>query len=206
MKQFKEHYKKVEEEAKTKLNNFSDVNLKNDKALFEELTFCIFAANSSAKMGLKAVNLLRPVLHTGSLNDYLDAVKGKVRFHTIRSKYLFRNKTFIDKKGGLSNILARYNDADALRMYLRKNIVGFGMKESSHFLRNIGFKSFCILDKHVIRTLASFKVLDSDQSPKTDNAYLKKESVIKTFAANQNLCVDVLDLALWSYNTGEIIK
>lgn len=206
MRKFKEHYEKVEETAKERLKEFSKTNLECDKTLFEELTFCIFAANSSAKMGLKAVNLLRPVLHKGDVEDYLDAVKGKVRFHTIRSKYLYRNKVFINDQGGLSSVLSKYEDKHALRMYLRRNIVGFGMKESSHFLRNIGFKEFCILDKHVLRTLASFEVLESDRTPKNDAEYLAKEAKIYRFAKEHNFSIDVLDLALWSFNTGEILK
>lgn len=206
MDEFRKHYYKVKPKAQRTLAKFEKMRQADDKFLFEELTFCIFAANSSAKMGLKAQKLLKPVLHDGSLKDYQKAVYKKVRFYNVRSKYLYKNKLFIENQGGLTNILRRFNDVKKLRMYLRRNIKGFGMKESSHFLRNIGFTGLTIIDKHVSNTMFELSVFNSPHSPKSDNEYLKKEEKIYRFANTFGFCVDILDLAVWSYNTGEIIK
>lgn len=204
MDYFLKHYYKIEEEAELKLAEFAVS--KTDKELFEELCFCVFAANSSAKMGLLAVNLLKDVLHEGGFDLYLSKVKGKVRFFNVRSKYLAKNFEFVKKQGGLNNILNRFEDKYELRLFLKKNILGFGMKEASHFLRNIGFRGFAIIDKHVLNVFYELGYIKSNKSPKNEEEYIKLEKKIIDFAKKHELDFDVLDLAFWSFKTGEIIK
>ena len=41
----------------------------SSETLFEELTFCIFTAGASARMGLRSVESVRPVLMSGTVLD-----------------------------------------------------------------------------------------------------------------------------------------
>jgi len=196
-----EHYNTVKEQAKQRLQTFEKVNKEDEKELFEELTFCIFAANSSADMAEKAVTLLKPVLHTGNEEEYLQKVKGKVRFHTVRSSYLAYNYSVL-RETPLTTLIKMPNT----RKKLVKNLKGIGMKESSHFLRNTGHKGYAILDKHIRRTGKQIGIFEDTTYPKTIKKYKEKEQKMKTWCDKHNLSIDILDLALWSYNTGSIKK
>ena len=200
------HYQDKQDDIQARLEDFKAVRNASDEKLFEELAFCIFAANSSADMGMKAVELLQPVMHDGSLSDYKDAVEGKVRFYNVRSEYLHHNKKIIEDAGGMSTLLQTRDDTSELRLYLKDTIKGLGMKESSHYLRNIGYFGLCILDKHVRRVLSTLNVFKDDDRPSTVKEYEKKEQKMKLFADEHDLCIDTLDLAVWSYKTGTIQK
>jgi N-glycosylase/DNA lyase len=203
---FLEHYKKIEPLARKRLNEFKDLKNSSHEKLLEELTFCVFAANSSAKMGILSTDLLKDVLHEGSLEDIQKAVHKKVRFYNVRSKYLHFNREFINENhGSLKELIKGIEDPLELRLYIKNNLKGFGMKESSHFLRNIGFSGFAIIDKHVLFVLEELGVR-SKTPPKNALEYLEIEKQIIDFANSHGLDVDVLDLAFWSYRTGEIIK
>jgi N-glycosylase/DNA lyase len=87
-----------------------------------------------------------------------------------------------------------------------REIKGLGYKESSHFLRNVGYRGYAILDKHILRCLAEVGVLDSPQPPATRARYLSTEERLRRFAGDLGLDFDELDLVLWSMKTGEILK
>jgi len=200
---FLEHYKRREKEAEQKLKEFE--KKKNSEEIFEEMTFCVFAANSSAEMGLLAVTLLKPVIHKGSLDDYKQRTYKKVRFYNKRSEYLFYNREKIkNEKINLLNLLKK--EPEEKRLFVKENFKGFGFKEASHFLRNTGTKGLCIIDKHVLNVMFDLKVIKKKNPPKNLKEYLNYEKKIKSFAKKYNLDVDVLDLVMWSYKTGKILK
>ena len=87
-----------------------------------------------------------------------------------------------------------------------KGIKGLGYKEASHYLRNIGFSGYAILDKHVLRCLFELKIIDEPKPPNTRSRYLTVEEKLKQFAAGAGIDFDELDLVLWSIKTGEILK
>jgi len=85
-------------------------------------------------------------------------------------------------------------------------IKGLGYKEASHFLRNIGFKGYGILDKHVVRCLAEMGVIKSAKPPTSRKTYLETETRMREFADQVGIDFDELDLVLWSMKTGEVLK
>lgn len=206
LQEFKEHFRSTRGNIRERLKEFERLKHSDDELLFEEMTFCVFAANSSAKMGLLAVELLKPVLKEGNLQKYKEAVHKKVRFYSKRSEYLHHNKEKILEMGGLRKNLEEIQDNHKRRMFIKEKFKGFGLKESSHFLRNIGYKGYCIIDKHVLNMMNDLGVLKSNKPPRNEEEYLKIERKIKKFANENGYDVDELDLALWSYKTGEIIK
>lgn len=104
--------------------------------------------------------------------------------------------------------LESFDDAEERRDWLARtrDIKGLGYKEASHFLRNVGFKGYGILDKHIIRCLAELGVIDSAKPPTTRMRYLASESRMKDFAKDIGINFEELDLALWSMKTGKILK
>ena len=104
--------------------------------------------------------------------------------------------------------LANFRDPIERRDWLAKDprVKGLGYKEASHFLRNIGFKGYGILDKHIVRSLHELKVINSPKPPSSRGKYLEAEEKMRRFANRAGINFDELDLLLWSMKTGEILK
>jgi N-glycosylase/DNA lyase len=98
-------------------------------------------------------------------------------------------------------------DAIKCREFLVKEINGYGMKEASHFLRNVGFfEDISILDRHILRNLQKHKVINEIPKTITKKNYIEIENKMKEFCKKQNLKMEELDLIFWSNETGEVLK
>ncbi len=93
------------------------------------------------------------------------------------------------------------DEADAVESL---NIKGIGFVQASHFLRNIGFTEYAILDKNVMLSLYQFGVIYSPKPPTTRRKYLEIEDRVKEIAEELGIEIDELDLLLWSERTGRI--
>ena len=92
------------------------------------------------------------------------------------------------------------------REFLVSNVKGLGFKEASHFLRNIGYRDLCIVDRHVINLMHELKVFKNNDPPKNPKQYLLMEKTIKDYAKRIDIDVDELDLLLWSIKTGIVFR
>lgn len=183
---------------------------KDDYRLFEELAFCIFTANTSAEMGAKAVDAVRNVLINGNALDMTRRLEGIYRFNNVRPAHIIHTRTYLKNSLNfqLKNKIKSLKNRNELRDFfaLNKDIKGLGMKEASHFLRNIGFKGYAILDKHIINSLHEFGVLKTNDKPKNAKEYLEIEQKFIDFAKEIGIGMDELDLLLWSRKNGRILK
>lgn len=180
---------------------------KDDHRLFEELAFCIFTANNSAEEGLKSVDKVRNVLMTGSAYDMTRRLDGH-RFNEIRPKYIVYTREHL--KNSINFELRKKIDSlkdskNELRNFFVMNVKGLGMKEASHFLRNIGFRGYAILDKHIMSSMREFNVLNENVKLTSKN-YLEIEQKYKDFSKEVGIDMDELDLLLWSGKNGRILK
>jgi len=199
-------YNNIKSDISQRTLEFDMIGKFGDKLdLFKELVFCILTANASAKMGLKSIDALDDTIFEGNKEDIESKLKGVYRYPTSRSGYIVRTRDFLQKYDlDLRKIFDQFKDQNELRDFLVINIVGIGYKECSHFLRNVGFKGFAILDKHVISML---NLLECNvEKPTNKKQYLIIEQKMKDFAKQSDINFDDLDLLLWSYRTGEIIK
>jgi len=200
-------------EIRNRLGEFQEVWRKgSDARLWEELAYCIFTAGASAKMGLRSVEALRPLLRSGQQGQMTRALiaAGAHRFPNARPAYVVVTRDYLEESFSmrLRERLLSFKDPIELRDWLAKDprVKGLGYKESSHFLRNIGFKGYGILDKHIVRCLCELNVIDSPKPPTTRGRYLETEDKMRRFAADTGIDFDELDLLLWSTKTGEILK
>jgi N-glycosylase/DNA lyase len=198
-------------EIRDRLAEFARVGRSGSpETLFEELTFCIFTAGASARMGLRSVESVRPVLMNGTAKDIQSALVGRHRFPNNRGAYVYETREYLREHCGLQlqEALRRLALADERRDFLAANrsVRGIGYKEASHFLRNIGYRGYAILDKHVLTRLAEFEVIDSPKPPSTKKGYLAIEEKLKGFADAIGIDFDELDLLLWYTKTGEVLK
>ena len=198
---------------RARLREFTEVwKTGSDAQLWEELVYCIFTAGASARMGLRSVEAVRPFLKAGRRQTMTRALvaAGAHRFPNARPEYVVSTRAYLQKSFSmrLHERLNSFRDPFDRRDWLAQEpqIKGLGYKEASHFLRNIGFKGYGILDKHIVRSLAELGVVDSVKPPAGRSRYLAVETRMREFAAAVKIDFDELDLALWSMKTGEILK
>ena len=135
-------------------------------------------------------------IYNGTLEDIQKKLKEVYRFHTIRAGYIFQAR---------ENFRKINLNSKTIREDLAENIKGLGMKEASHFLRNIGFKDFAIVDFHIIDILVKNKIIDRPKSL-TKNKYLEIEQILKGLADKLKMSLAELDLYLWFLETGKVLK
>ncbi len=181
-----------------------------DERLWEEMVFCFFTGGCSAKMGLRSAEAVKPILMSGNHAELADALRGKHRYPNARAGYIVASREFLQNhcEMRLRRKLQSFDNHLERRDWLvkEKGIKGLGYKEASHFLRNIGFKGYAILDKHVLRSLAELKIIDDPKPPSTRLKYLTIEEQMRNLAGLTEIDFDELDLVLWSLKTGEILK
>lgn len=198
-------------EIAAKLAEFENVwKTETDERLWEEMVFCFFTGGCSARMGLRSVEAVRPILLTGTHDELMNALVGRHRYPRARSGYIVASRDFLQEHCGLRlrEKLSSFDDDSARRDWLvkEKRIKGLGYKEASHYLRNIGLKGYAILDKHILRSLAELGIIDDPKPPNTRTRYLAIEQKLKQLAEMTGIDFDELDLVLWSMKTGEILK
>jgi N-glycosylase/DNA lyase len=195
---------------RARLNEFAALRSSaSDARLFEELVYCLFTAGASARMGLKSVERVRPLLRRGTVAQLSAALVGAHRFPNARAGYIVEARAYLQNDCRLKlrhKLEAFGDDREARRDYLAANIKGIGYKEASHFLRNVGYSGYAILDKHILNTLSEFGVLTSPAPPTTKKKYVATEELMRNFADRIRIDFDELDLLLWSNKTGEILK
>lgn len=207
----KQAYTQKKRLIRARLNDFQKIiRTADDNRLFEELTFCICTAGASAKMGLKSVDAMRDILPNGSLSKLRKRLDGVHRYPNARPTYIIHTREYLKREYDfkIKDLLKSFEDPIERRDFLakNKNIKGIGYKESSHFLRNIGFSGYAILDKHILNTLYELKIIKSPKPPTTREQYVEIEDKLKEFSNNLGIHIDELDLLLWSEKTGEILK
>lgn|SRR5215813_3804533 len=200
-------------EIRRRLREFREVwQSGSDDRLWEELVYCIFTAGASAKMGLRAVRAVKPLLQDGTQQALTDALTQPpaYRFYNVRAAHLVKTREYLRASISmeLRKQLKQIRDPFDRRDWLARTpgITGLGYKEASHFLRNVGFRGYGILDKHIIRSLNELGVVDSPKPPTTRGRYLENETRMRDFASKVEIDFDELDLALWSMKTGEVLK
>jgi N-glycosylase/DNA lyase len=173
---------------------------------FYELLFCLLTPQSSAANADRAVEILRErgFREHGFDPEPLLADRGHyVRFHRTKAARLLAAR---ENFGTIAPRLENGSPPPELRAWLAGNVAGFGWKEASHFLRNIGRRDLAILDRHILKNLAACGVLRRLPKTLTPKRYLAIEKEFAGFADAVGIPMDELDLLFWSMETGQILK
>lgn len=161
-------------------------------------------------MGLNALAAVKPILLNANQDELAAALTGVHRYPNARARYVIASREFLRERFNLElrKQLESFDCHLARRDWLvnEKGIKGLGYKEASHYLRNIGFKGYAILDKHVLNCLAELKIIDDPKPPNTRSKYLKIEEKLRKLTEMTGIDFDELDLVLWSMKTGVILK
>jgi N-glycosylase/DNA lyase len=203
-------YRERRRDIQQRLLQFSQMLKEPDERIFAELTFCFCTPQSSARTCDMAVTALHRsgILFSGDSEMIRRHLIGNVRFHNNKSQYIVEARRFFTGSNGLE-IKSRlaFSEPSKVREWLVQNIKGLGYKEASHFLRNIGMGSgIAILDRHILRNLVRYGVIEEAPRTLTPRRYLEIESRMKSFSERLGIPLAELDLLFWSEETGEIFK
>lgn len=206
----KKLYSERRREIRKRLNEFREILNKPDEEIFAELCFCICTPQSKAEVCDRAVQRLKfsHVLQKGSVKDVRRRLDG-VRFAPTKARHIVRARNLLTSSNGLSlgERLKSAGDSESLRDWLVDNVYGLGMKEASHFLRNVGLgEELSILDRHILRNLTFLGIVKNIGKTLTRKRYLEIERRMKFFAKELRIPMGELDLLLWSKETGKVFK
>ncbi len=174
-------------------------SIKHPDDIFSELCFCLLTANFQAKKSWEIQKELDNEFKT--LSERKLAKKLKVMGHRFWPQRAERIVLVRKQKYELIEALSK----ESPREWIIKNIKGLGMKESSHFLRNIGHKDYAIIDFHIVDLLVAEKLIEKPKTI-TPKKYLEIESVLEELSKAVGLTQSELDLYLWYMETGTVLK
>ncbi|MEM2873793.1 MAG: N-glycosylase/DNA lyase [Nitrososphaerales archaeon] len=203
-------YQTKRDEIQRRLLEFKRILNESNERVFAELAFCICTPQSKATTCWEIISSLmgNGLLFKGNeeqIRPFLDAI----RFGDNKAKYIVYARRFFTENSNLKikEKIQSFDNVFKLREWLANNILGIGMKEASHFLRNIGLgKDLAILDRHILKNLKEFGVINEIPKSISKKVYVDIEDKMREFSKRINIPMDELDLLFWSKETGMIFK
>jgi N-glycosylase/DNA lyase len=203
-------YARKRREIEARLAHFGAVGKKGGRALFEELCFCLLTPQSNARSCDSAIHELKEknLLFSGDAAAISRVLSKKTRFHNNKARYLVeaRGKFEADGLAALERHTFSGTERQAREHFLRE-VKGLGLKEASHYLRNVGRGStLAILDRHILKSLVKCGALKELPRSLTEKKYLRIERGMEKFCAKVGIPLAHLDLLFWAEETGRIFK
>ena len=197
----------VRQEIEHRLSEFSSFVNKPSKEWFSELCFCILTANSKAKTALSIQSDLgSDGFCSACAEDITLCIRSnKHRFHNNKTKFIVEARKHLDVKEKVQAI-AESEGEPAVREWLVKNIKGIGYKEASHFLRNVGYTSLAILDRHILNLFVEYNIILEKPVSLSRKKYIEIEEKFILLSEKAEMTAAELDLYLWFMKTGEVLK
>jgi len=163
---------------------------KSGEHIFYDMCFCLCAPQTTFKSNrlVNARLVERDFYHKPIPLEQLEEVCTEVRFKRNKARNLF------EAREKYSDIVNRMFDpiysSEEKRDWIVKNIRGFGMKTSSHFLRNLGNMNLAIIDTHILKYL-------NEKLPNNKKDYLRIEKNFRRKAKKEGLTPAELDGIIW---------
>jgi N-glycosylase/DNA lyase len=193
---------KVKNVIDSRIRQFKNNGNNSNEHIFKELCFCLLTANFDAEKCLK----IQQEIGDSFLKENREHIEKRLRdyghrFPNKRAEYITKSIHCLNRL----NKVIHFQDKNSVREWFVNNIKGFGYKEASHFLRNIGFEDYAIIDYHIIDILVKNNIIARPKSITKKN-YLEIEKKLSKIASITNLNLAELDLYLWYLETGKILK
>jgi len=210
MKEIIDTYHQIIKDIHNRIFDFKSVwNEADEKRLFQELAFCLLTPQSKAENAWKTIIKLTEnnklfEATTSSISNDLNLV----RFKNNKASYVVEaREMFFNNSTGIRETLSEFTSVYEKRKWLNNSIKGFGLKESSHFLRNIGFvEDIAILDRHILKNLKKFNVINEIPKSIPEKKYFQIESQMKKFSNEIRIPLGHLDFIFWYNETHTIFK
>ena len=213
LKEVKKIYKDKKDIINKRLIEFRNIReTKDEKRALCELIFCIFTPQSKATNCWNCVEKIieKNLLKSNEPAEFLKLNEmNYVRFKNKKAYFAIeaKNKFIKNGKTEILKFLSKFKSVNEMREHLVENIKGYGYKEASHFLRNIGFvDEVAILDRHILKNLKLMGVIKRIPESVTPKLYLIIEEKMKKFSEKIKIPMGALDLILWYKETGIFFK
>jgi len=203
-------YSAIKDQIEQRITEFKNIwDQGTELDIFYELVFCILTPQSKAVMADKAIKSIKKkkLIFTNDevlLSNELNVV----RFKNNKAKYIIEIRNKLSENGNI--VIKKLIDPENLcltRDGLVKTVKGIGYKEASHFLRNIGFgDGVAILDRHILKNLRLFGVIDDIPKSITPKLYFEIEKKLFNFSKKIKIPVGHLDFVLWYKEAGSVFK
>jgi N-glycosylase/DNA lyase len=186
-----------------RLSEFKNLGKRSSKELFKELCFCILTANYSAEGGIRIQKAIGDGFLLLSEKQLAKRLReAGYRFPNVRAGYIVEARKHADS---LKRMLGSFETEHDARDWLAANVKGLGYKESSHFLRNVGYDGVAIVDFHIVDFLVGYGLVEKPKSM-TKKKYLEIEGVLQDVSLKAGMSLAELDLYMWYCETGKILK
>ncbi len=188
--------------VRARVREFRRLGRRGEDELFQEMCFCILTANFNAERAIAIQEAIAGgfiTLPKGRLAARLRALGH--RYPNARAAYIVEARKH---RGGIRRVLLGLGGLE-LRKWFACNVKGLGFKEASHFLRNIGYGEYAILDFHIIDILERNGLIARPKTL-TPRRYVEIEGALKRMGGRLGLDMADLDLCLWFMETGKILK
>ena len=189
-----------------RITEFLEMHEMDTQKWFEELTYCLLTAYSSARMGQLCVDALcdSNTLLNGNLDQVVETLKNQGhRFAEKRGEYIVKARELAPE---LKKIIQGFPSSKKAREWLALNVKGIGWKESSHFLRNVGYLDVAIIDRHIISNMVEYTLIGERPKSITKKRYLEYERLLGEVAQRIDILLGEMDLYLWYRKTGKVLK
>ena len=182
----------------------------SEESIFKELTFCLLTPQSKARLCWgKVEHLVDEGLLFHANTEELSSAIDPVRFKHTKAKRIVeaREKFGPGSRTPIKQTIYGFQSPFEAREWLVENVNGYGFKEASHLLRNIGKgEELAILDRHILRNLTELGVIDEVPGTISRITYLEIERKMTEFSESIGVPLAHLDIVLWCKETGEIFK
>ncbi|MCX6801529.1 MAG: N-glycosylase/DNA lyase [Candidatus Diapherotrites archaeon] len=199
-------------EIRKRLSEFKQKWKESDESVFAELAFCLCTPQSNALKCDEAVTLAKKQGCFSNQHALKKCLHRRVRFHNNKSAYIAEARKFFERDGKLEikKILKgqgiKKNHLQT-RGWLALNVKGLGLKEASHFLRNIGFyENIAILDRHILKNLKALGAIKEVPKHLGKKEYFAIEKKLLAFCKKEKIKPEEFDLALWAKETGFVFR
>ena len=192
--------------VENRITEFLEVKEMGTEKWFEELTYCLLTAYSSARLGQLCVDALcnRDALLHGDLDQVVETLRTQGhRFAEKRAEYIVTARELAHT---LKGTIQGFQNVKAAREWLAKGVKGLGWKESSHFLRNVGYLDVAIIDRHIVSNMVDHGILEERPKSITKRRYIEYERILAEVARRVGMTLGEMDLYLWYRKTGKVLK
>ncbi|KON26900.1 hypothetical protein AC481_06330 [miscellaneous Crenarchaeota group archaeon SMTZ-80] len=209
--ELKRCYDEMRDEIEARIDEFKKIWISgNDEEIHSELIFCLLTPQAKAKSCWYVTERIykNRLLFEGD-EKQISKEFNLVRFKNKKASYVVkvRNQFMMSNRDNMKLKIQEFNNVKEAREWLVKNIKGFGFKEASHFLRNIGIgENLAILDRHILKNLKDLDIVEKIPNSLSKRKYYEIENKMKEFSNNVGIPVEHLDLLFWYKETGEIFK
>jgi len=198
-----ELYELKKEEIQDRLLEFKQAFREaDDPQVFRELSFCILSSGVGPKIAGQCMSAIGERLVDGEEDELLERIGAIHKYAENASRYIVFTREYLREEHGflLKALVSSFEDRVERRDFFAKNpgIKGLGYMQASHFLRNLGFSGYAILDRNNLASLFELGIIGETKYPLTKKRYLETESLMTEAAHELGISLDEFDLLLWS--------